>query len=222
MKSSATHHPEDCCAQAVRDNGRIAVRDEEYAQHLWKVSGLQPALAGITVDGANACGLNPDIRIYRSNATPCPQQCTPHLLNNFACVCARRVSCPCCESSLSPSVTLCSSWRCRYLPGQRFNRHYDDCIDIGGGAKTAYTLLVYLSGKDSGLQGGETVFYGESYPVTQTVTRGHLFSEMQLCALAVMCAAAAAAVPLLCRKEGQDSGQCMPRGRPCAATQAWG
>lgn len=29
---------------------------------------------------------------------------------------------------------------------------------LGGGAATAYTLLIYLSG---GLTGGETVFYGE-------------------------------------------------------------
>ena len=56
--------------------------------------------------------------------------------------------------------------RCRYLPGQRFNRHYDDSIDLGGGVKTAYTLLVYLCGRDSGLQGGETVFYGRSWPVS--------------------------------------------------------
>ncbi|CAK0735010.1 hypothetical protein CVIRNUC_000515 [Coccomyxa viridis] len=107
--------------EAVRDNGRIALNDEGYAQHLWQVLGLQPALAAIAMDGAGACGLNPDIRIYR------------------------------------------------YLPGQRFNRHYDDSIDLGGGAKTAYTLLVYLCGKDSGLQGGETVFYGKKGNVVASV-----------------------------------------------------
>ena len=55
--------------QAVRDNGRIAVSDKEYAQHLWEALGLQAALAGITVDGLRACGLNPNIRIYRCDLT---------------------------------------------------------------------------------------------------------------------------------------------------------
>ena len=47
----------------------------------------------------------------------------------------------------------------RYEPGQRFDKHYDDSIDMGGGLSTAYTLLVYLSGHDTGMQGGETIFY---------------------------------------------------------------
>ncbi|CAL5225451.1 g8270 [Coccomyxa viridis] len=97
--------------EAVRDNGRIALSDKAYAEHLWQALGLQPALAGIMVEGAQACGLNPNIRIYR------------------------------------------------YEPGQRFNRHYDDSADMGDGLKTAYTLLVYLSGQEHGMQGGETVFY---------------------------------------------------------------
>lgn len=54
----------------MRDNGRIALNDEGYAQHLWQVLGLQPALAAIAMDGAGACGLNPDIRIYRSKFKP--------------------------------------------------------------------------------------------------------------------------------------------------------
>ncbi len=48
---------------------------------------------------------------------------------------------------------------CRYEPGQRFNRHYDDSVDMGNGLRTAYTLLMYLSGQEHGMQGGETVFY---------------------------------------------------------------
>ena len=48
---------------------------------------------------------------------------------------------------------------CRYEPGQRFNQHYDDSVDMGNGLKTAYTLLMYLSGQEYGMQGGETVFY---------------------------------------------------------------
>jgi hypothetical protein len=34
----------------------------------------------------------------------------------------------------------------------------DEAVELGGGAATAYTLLIYLSG---GLTGGQTVFYGE-------------------------------------------------------------
>ena len=47
----------------------------------------------------------------------------------------------------------------RYEPGQRFGKHYDETIDMGGGLRTAYTLLVYLSGHTTGMQGGETIFY---------------------------------------------------------------
>lgn len=60
--------------------------------------------------------------------------------------------------------------------GQRFGRHIDESVDLGGGKRTYYTLLIYLSGgsknktkndtnnsKDPSsepLVGGETVFYG--------------------------------------------------------------
>lgn len=50
--------------------------------------------------------------------------------------------------------------------GQRFGRHIDESVDLGGGHITQYTLLVYLTGKGSNhdtsiqsLVGGETVFY---------------------------------------------------------------
>ena len=66
----------------------------------------------------------------------------------------------------------------RYGPGQRFGKHVDDSVDLGGGIVTEYTLLIYLTGsgnlavskpkgkllnqgKDSSvLTGGETTFYG--------------------------------------------------------------
>ncbi|WOL05713.1 hypothetical protein Cni_G14442 [Canna indica] len=54
----------------------------------------------------------------------------------------------------------------RYSVGQRFGRHIDESVDIGGGQTTQYTLLIYLTGKHSkndtslhSLVGGETVFY---------------------------------------------------------------
>ncbi|KAI4383081.1 hypothetical protein MLD38_008961 [Melastoma candidum] len=65
----------------------------------------------------------------------------------------------------------------RYKVGQRFGRHIDESVDLGGGKRTHYTLLIYLSGGSSSkakidpgnanggpssepLVGGETVFYG--------------------------------------------------------------
>lgn len=56
----------------------------------------------------------------------------------------------------------------RYKEGQRFGPHIDESVDLGGGCRTEYTLLVYLNGhgktngnKNTGQQllGGETVFY---------------------------------------------------------------
>ncbi len=45
---------------------------------------------------------------------------------------------------------------------QHFGPHVDEAVELGGGAATAYTLLIYLSG---GLTGGETVFYGKQFPL---------------------------------------------------------
>jgi hypothetical protein len=36
-----------------------------YASHLWGNTGLADLFKGIIVDGRQACGLNPHIRIYR-------------------------------------------------------------------------------------------------------------------------------------------------------------
>ncbi|KAL2558566.1 2-oxoglutarate (2OG) and Fe(II)-dependent oxygenase superfamily protein [Forsythia ovata] len=77
------------------------------------------------------------------------------------------------------AVGLNPNIRCyRYTAGQRFGRHIDESTDLGGGRRTYYTLLVYLSGTPGGtkfkskndndsqdslsetLVGGETVFYG--------------------------------------------------------------
>mmetsp|Transcript_27019 Transcript_27019/g.86833 ORF Transcript_27019/g.86833 Transcript_27019/m.86833 type:complete len:99 (-) Transcript_27019:1202-1498(-) len=49
----------------------------------------------------------------------------------------------------------------RYEKGQRFGKHIDEEVDLGGGAVTGYTLLVYLSGAEAGLSGGETAFYDD-------------------------------------------------------------
>ncbi|BDA40651.1 hypothetical protein COCOBI_01-3040 [Coccomyxa sp. Obi] len=51
--------------EAVRDNGRISLDDKEYADHLWAATGIQAVFRNIVLDGRHACGLNPNIRIYR-------------------------------------------------------------------------------------------------------------------------------------------------------------
>ncbi|EJD35902.1 hypothetical protein AURDEDRAFT_154766 [Auricularia subglabra TFB-10046 SS5] len=49
----------------------------------------------------------------------------------------------------------------RYAQGQSFGRHYDDSIFCRG-LRSEWTLLVYLTGEEDGVQGGETVFYPEA------------------------------------------------------------
>ncbi|KAH8829683.1 hypothetical protein DL96DRAFT_1708802 [Flagelloscypha sp. PMI_526] len=48
----------------------------------------------------------------------------------------------------------------KYLPTQYFGCHYDDSVrDPVTGARSEWTLLIYLSGVEDGVQGGETIFY---------------------------------------------------------------
>ena len=82
--------------QAVRDNGRLALSDKEYAEHLWQALGIRSALTGITIDGASACGLSPNIRIYR------------HAL--FFCT-RRAMGCPLCRPAVSEPKHLAAAWR---------------------------------------------------------------------------------------------------------------
>ncbi|KAI0720930.1 hypothetical protein C8T65DRAFT_540329, partial [Cerioporus squamosus] len=50
----------------------------------------------------------------------------------------------------------------KYTPGQHFGPHYDDSVrDIATGAKSEWTLLIYLTGVEDGVEGGETIFYKE-------------------------------------------------------------
>jgi len=51
----------------------------------------------------------------------------------------------------------------KYTPSQHFNPHYDDSTrDAKTGAVSEWTLLIYLTGVEDGVQGGETVFYPNS------------------------------------------------------------
>jgi hypothetical protein len=43
----------------------MSVNDADLAQQLWQRTGLQTLFAGMTLDGARAVGLNPNIRMYR-------------------------------------------------------------------------------------------------------------------------------------------------------------
>ncbi|KAI0692399.1 hypothetical protein BC835DRAFT_1277776 [Cytidiella melzeri] len=48
----------------------------------------------------------------------------------------------------------------KYTAGQYFGPHYDDSVrDVVTGAKSEWTLLIYLTGAQDGVQGGETIFY---------------------------------------------------------------
>ncbi|KAI5821224.1 hypothetical protein BZA77DRAFT_256300 [Pyronema omphalodes] len=55
----------------------------------------------------------------------------------------------------------------RYSAGQFFDKHYDDTDQLNFGnppvpARTTWTLLIYLTGVQDGIVGGETVFYTEA------------------------------------------------------------
>ncbi|RPD66304.1 hypothetical protein L227DRAFT_570197, partial [Lentinus tigrinus ALCF2SS1-6] len=50
----------------------------------------------------------------------------------------------------------------KYTPGQHFGPHYDDSVrDNATAAKSEWTLLIYLTGAEDGVEGGETIFYKE-------------------------------------------------------------
>ncbi|KAF8479354.1 hypothetical protein DFH94DRAFT_632704 [Russula ochroleuca] len=51
----------------------------------------------------------------------------------------------------------------KYTPSQHFNPHYDDSTrDAKTGAVSEWTLLIYLTGVEDAVQGGETIFYPNS------------------------------------------------------------
>ncbi|VDC06552.1 unnamed protein product [Peniophora sp. CBMAI 1063] len=64
----------------------------------------------------------------------------------------------------------------KYVPGQHFGQHYDDSTrDAISGERSEWTLLIYLSGLEDGVQGGETIFYNndkKKTPIVAPLTRG--------------------------------------------------
>ncbi|ESK96882.1 hypothetical protein Moror_6460 [Moniliophthora roreri MCA 2997] len=48
----------------------------------------------------------------------------------------------------------------KYTPAQYFGPHYDDSvIDPTTGARSEWTVLIYLTGAEDGVEGGETLFF---------------------------------------------------------------
>ncbi|KAF5386683.1 hypothetical protein D9615_001915 [Tricholomella constricta] len=66
----------------------------------------------------------------------------------------------------------------KYTPSQHFGKHYDDSVrDPMTGAKSEWTLLIYLTGAEDGVEGGETLFYKDERGkrqevITAPLTRG--------------------------------------------------
>jgi len=60
----------------------------------------------------------------------------------------------------------------KYSPSQYFGPHYDDSVhDVITGAKSEWTLLIYLTGVEDGVEGGETLFYREERGKAREVIR---------------------------------------------------
>ncbi|KAF7363336.1 Fe2OG dioxygenase domain-containing protein [Mycena sanguinolenta] len=63
----------------------------------------------------------------------------------------------------------------KYTPEQYFGPHYDDdCRDTMTGAKSEWTLLIYLTGYEDGIEGGETLFYQNSKDTTRDIIKAPL------------------------------------------------
>ncbi|KAF7338395.1 Fe2OG dioxygenase domain-containing protein [Mycena venus] len=63
----------------------------------------------------------------------------------------------------------------KYTPEQYFGPHYDDdCRDAMTGAKSEWTLLIYLTGYEDGVEGGETLFYQNDKDTSRDVIKAPL------------------------------------------------
>ncbi|OCH95048.1 hypothetical protein OBBRIDRAFT_721574 [Obba rivulosa] len=65
------------------------------------------------------------------------------------------------DNATRPAHSLNSNIRMyKYTSGQYFGPHYDDSVrDAVTGEKSEWTLLLYLTGVEDGVKGGETIFY---------------------------------------------------------------
>jgi hypothetical protein len=57
--------------QAFRDNERLAIDSQEYADHLWSHTSLSEVCAHLEVDGKQPVGLNPNLRLYKCASYAC-------------------------------------------------------------------------------------------------------------------------------------------------------
>ena len=65
----------------------------------------------------------------------------------------------------------------KYTPSQHFNPHYDDSVrDTKTGAVSEWTLLIYLTGVEDGVQGGEVRIMGSVGDVCSFLA-DHLLSQ---------------------------------------------
>ena len=82
------------------------------------------------------------------------------------------------DSSARAAHSLNSNIRLyKYTPSQRFNPHYDDSVrDAKTGAVSEWTLLIYLTGVEDGVQGGEVRMTGPVGNVC-SVLADHLLSQ---------------------------------------------
>ncbi|KAJ6547438.1 hypothetical protein B0H19DRAFT_1165615 [Mycena capillaripes] len=63
----------------------------------------------------------------------------------------------------------------KYFENQYFGPHYDDdCRDSMTGAKSEWTLLIYLTGYEDGVEGGETLFYQNGKGTSQDAIKAPL------------------------------------------------
>ena len=123
------------------------MQDAKLADSLWHATGLDRVCVPLRMGARRPIGLNPNIRLYRCTTEHCcPVRTFLHVRSS---VC----------NTVAHQQMLAIDFDHRYKgSSQHFGPHVDEAVELGGGAATAYTLLIYLSG---GLTGGETVFYGE-------------------------------------------------------------
>jgi len=74
------------------------------------------------------------------------------------------------DSSARAAHSLSSNIRLyKYTPSQHFNPHYDDSVrDAKTGAVSEWTLLIYLTGVEDGVQGGEVRIWVSPGAFTQS------------------------------------------------------
>lgn len=118
---------------AVRVNDRFQIDDPAFAERLWSGTSLKNLVLGTAEN--DGLGLNDAQRreLWGGDVV-----------------------------GLNPNIRIY-----RYSKGQFFDQHYDDSnnVTLPGSppvlAKTAWTLLLYLTSPATGCIGGETVFYPE-------------------------------------------------------------